>query len=146
MAHWVQNFYEVNNPEKYIGDFKNIFYRSSWELKYFKWCDYTDIVLQWSSEEHVIPYRSPIDGKMHRYFPDVYLKIKTNKGIEEWIVEIKPSAQTKQPKPKTKKSRAFMRESLEYIKNIAKWQAADVYCNDNNMEFKIFTEKELGIY
>ena len=72
-------------------------------------------------------------------------RIKTKNG-KRFMIEIKPAAQTKQPKPKTKKSRAFMRESLEYIKNIAKWQAADVYCNDNNMEFKIFTEKELGIY
>jgi hypothetical protein len=62
------------------------------------------------------------------------------------MIEIKPSSQTKKPTPKLKRSKAFMRESLEYIKNVAKWQAADVYCNDNGLEFKIFTEKELGIY
>ena len=62
------------------------------------------------------------------------------------MIEIKPSAQTKKPRPKTKKSKAFMREGLEYIKNVAKWQAADTYCSDNGLEFKIFTEKELGIY
>ena len=86
---------------------------------------------------------NPIDRKKHRYYPDFI--IKTAKG-KRYMIEIKPSAQTKKPRPKTKKTKAFMRESLEYIKNVAKWQAADVYCNDNNMEFKIFTEKELGIY
>jgi len=107
------------------------------------YCDRNEDIIYWASEELGIPYVNPIDRKRHTYYPDFI--IKTSKG-KRYMIEIKPSAQTKKPRPKTKKTKAFMRESLEYIKNVAKWQAADVYCNDNNMEFKIFTEKELGIY
>ena len=107
------------------------------------YCDKNDDIIYWASEELAIPYINPIDKKRHRYFPDFI--IKTKKG-KRYMIEIKPSAQTKKPTPKLKRSKAFMRESLEYIKNVAKWQAADVYCNDNGLEFKIFTEKELGIY
>jgi len=107
------------------------------------YCDRNDDIIYWASEELSIPYVNPIDRKVHRYFPDFIIKTKNGK---RFMIEIKPSIQTKKPTPKIKKSKAFMRESLEYIKNMAKWQAADVYCNDNGMEFKIFTEKELGIY
>jgi len=138
-----RGMFNPKNPEKYAGDSKRIVFRSSWELKFCKYCDTNQDITYWASEELAIPYVNPIDRKVHRYYPDFIIKTKNGK---RFMIEIKPSAQTKQPKPKTKKSRAFMRESLEYIKNIAKWQAADVYCNDNNMEFKIFTEKELGIY
>ena len=138
-----KGIYRPTNPKKYAGDPNRIVYRSNWERKFMLYCDRNDDIIYWASEELSIPYVNPIDRKVHRYFPDFIIKTKNGK---RFMIEIKPSAQTKQPKPKTKKSRAFMRESLEYIKNIAKWQAADVYCNDNNMEFKIFTEKELGIY
>jgi hypothetical protein len=138
-----KGIYTPTNPSKYAGDPKRIVYRSGWERKFMLYCDRNDEITYWASEELAIPYVNPIDRKVHRYYPDFIIKTKNGK---RFMIEIKPSAQTKQPKPKTKKSRAFMRESLEYIKNIAKWQAADVYCNDNNMEFKIFTEKELGIY
>jgi hypothetical protein len=138
-----KGIYTPNNPSKYAGDPKRIVYRSGWERKFMLYCDRNDEITYWASEELAIPYVNPIDRKVHRYYPDFIIKTKNGK---RFMIEIKPAAQTKQPKPKTKKSRAFMRESLEYIKNIAKWQAADVYCNDNNMEFKIFTEKELGIY
>jgi hypothetical protein len=137
--------YIPHNPHKYRGDPTNIQYRSSWELKYFKWCDYTDIVLQWSSEEHVISYRSPIDGKMHRYFPDVYLKIKTNKGIEEWIVEIKPSAQTKEPRIQKRMTRKYINEVKTYAVNRYKWDAAIEWCKDRKYKFIILTERELSI-
>ena len=32
-----------------------------------------------------------------------------------------------------------------YAKNQAKWEAADEWCKDRGYEFKVFTEKELGI-
>jgi hypothetical protein len=138
-----KGIYRPTNPSKYAGDHTRIVYRSNWERKFMVYCDKNDDIIYWASEELAIPYINPIDKKRHRYFPDFI--IKTKKG-KRYMIEIKPSAQTKKPKPKTKKSKAFMRESLEYIKNVAKWQAADVYCNDNGLEFKIFTEKELGIY
>ena len=138
-----KGIYRPTNPKKYAGDPTRIVYRSNWERKFMVYCDRNDDIIYWASEELAIPYVSPLDRKVHRYYPDFI--IKTKKG-KRYMIEIKPSIQTKKPTPKLKKSKAFMRESLEYIRNVAKWQAADVYCNDNGMEFKIFTEKELGIY
>ena len=138
-----KGIYRPTNPKKYAGDPNRIVYRSNWERKFMLYCDRNDDIIYWASEELSIPYVNPIDRKVHRYFPDFIIKTKNGK---RFMIEIKPSIQTKKPTPKIKKSKAFMRESLEYIKNMAKWQAADVYCNDNGLEFKIFTEKELGIY
>jgi len=138
-----KGIYRPTNPKKYAGDLNRIVYRSNWERKFMLYCDRNDDIIYWASEELSIPYVNPIDRKVHRYFPDFIIKTKNGK---RFMIEIKPSIQTKKPTPKIKKSKAFMRESLEYIKNMAKWQAADVYCNDNGMKFKIFTEKELGIY
>ena len=138
-----KGIYRPTNPKKYAGDPSKIVYRSNWERKFMVYCDRNDDITYWASEELAIPYINSIDRKKHRYYPDFI--IKTIKG-KRYMIEIKPAAQTRKPKPKTKRTKAFMRESLEYIKNVAKWQAADVYCNDNGLEFKIFTEKELGIY
>ena len=138
-----KGIYRPTNPKKYAGDPTKIVYRSNWERKFMVYCDRNEDIIYWASEELGIPYVNPIDRKRHTYYPDFI--IKTKKG-KRYMIEIKPSVQTKKPTPKLKKSKAFMRESLEYIKNVAKWQAADVYCNDNGLQFKIFTEKELGIY
>ena len=143
MTKTYKGIYKPTHPKKYAGDPNKIVYRSNWERKFMVYCDRNDDITYWASEELSIPYVNPIDRKVHRYFPDFI--IKTKKG-KRYMIEIKPSSQTKKPTPKLKRSKAFMRESLEYIKNVAKWQAADVYCNDNGLEFKIFTEKEFGIY
>jgi hypothetical protein len=133
-----KGIYRPTNPKKYAGDPNRIVYRSNWERKFMLYCDRNDDIIYWASEELSIPYVNPIDRKVHRYYPDFIIKTKNGK---RFMIEIKPAAQTKKPKPRTKKSRAFMRESLEYIKNMAKWQAADVYCNDNGMEFKSLLKK-----
>ena len=75
---FLQGLYTPKNPKKYIGDLRRITYRSSWELHAFKWCDFNTNVIQWNSEEVVVPYRSPVDGRMHRYFVD--LKIHPSKN------------------------------------------------------------------
>ena len=46
-----QGFYYPKNPNKYVGDVDNIVYRSSWELRVFKWMDDNPSVLEWASEE-----------------------------------------------------------------------------------------------
>ena len=66
--------FKPKNPTKYQGDIKEIVYRSSWELKMMKYCDTTKSIIEWGSEELVIPYVSPWDGRYHRYFPDFYIK------------------------------------------------------------------------
>ena len=68
------------HSNKYKGDSRNIIYRSLWELKFMKWCDRNVNILEWGSEEFFIPYVSPLDNRVHRYFPDFYMKIKESNG------------------------------------------------------------------
>ncbi len=138
--------YQPNNPLKYKGNFRNIIYRSLWELKFMKYCDSNPNILEWGSEEFCLPYRSPLDNKVHRYFPDFYIKVKENTGqIKKYIIEVKPQRQCIEPKPQKKKTRTYIYEVREYAKNQAKWKAAEEYCLDRGYEFKVLTEKELGI-
>ena len=100
------------------------------------YCDLNENILEWGSEEIVIPYRSPIDNRVHRYFPDFYVKLKETTGkTKKYIIEVKPKRQTK----------GYLREVYEYARNQAKWEAAVDYCKDRLYEFKIMTEDELGI-
>ena len=138
--------YTPKNPKKYKGDYHNIIYRSSWERKFMVYCDNSDNILEWGSEEIIIPYLSPWDGKLHRYFPDFYIKVKQAKGnIKKFIIEVKPKKQTKPPKPVSRKTKRWLNEVKTYSINEAKWKYAKEWCENNNMEFKILTEEELGI-
>jgi len=138
--------YQPNNPLKYKGNFRNIIYRSLWELKFMKYCDSNRNILEWGSEEFCLPYRSPLDNKVHRYFPDFYIKVKESTGqIKKYIIEVKPKRQCIEPKPQKKKTRTYIYEVRQYAQNQAKWKAAEEYCLDRGYEFKILTEKELGI-
>ena len=78
--------YKVKNLDKYKGDPTSVTYRSLWERKFMLYCDDNPSVLKWSSEEIVIPYRSPIDKKVHRYFPDFWIQIRNSQGIKEGIL------------------------------------------------------------
>ena len=137
--------YLPSNPKKYKGNYNNIIYRSLWERKFMVYCDLSAHVLEWSSEEIVIPYRSPLDGKVHRYYPDFYVKIKTLEDIKVYIVAVKPFKQTIEPKPPKKKTKQYLNEVFAYTKNQAKWKAAREWCADRRYEFKIITEIELKI-
>tara|TARA_R110000803_G_scaffold67375_6_gene129092 strand:- start:440 stop:871 length:432 start_codon:yes stop_codon:yes gene_type:complete len=138
-----KGIYQPINPKKYVGNHNNIVYRSNLEKKFMLYCDRNPDILNWASEELAIRYYSPLDKKYHRYFPDFI--VKTSKG-KKLIIEIKPSRQCKPPKIPKKKTKSFMRDSFEYIKNRAKWEAAISYCEDNDAEFKLITEKDLGSY
>ena len=121
-------------------------YRSLWELKFMKWCDSNVSVLEWGSETVIVPYISPIDNKVHRYFVDFYIKIKNkNNTIEKYLIEIKPEKYTKPPDIPSKKTKRFIDEVFQYGVNDAKWKAAFEFCKDRNMKFIILTEKDLGI-
>lgn len=138
--------YRPSNPHKYKGDPSNVIYRSSWELKFMKWCDLSDNVLSWQSEEFFIPYKHPIDGRFHRYFPDFLIKVRNADGlVETWVVEIKPANQTKEPKPQKRITRKYLNEVKTYAVNKYKWDYAVEWCRDRNYKFVIFTERELGI-
>jgi len=134
--------YRPANPNKYVGDPTNIIYRSLLERRMMVYLDKNPEILNWASEELPIRYYSPIDNKWHRYFVDFIVKTVKGKKI---LIEVKPSRQCVPPKkPTGRKTRSYMRESFEYIRNKAKWQAATRYCKDNGAEFKIITEKDLS--
>ena len=138
--------YRPTNPKKYKGDPTNVIYRSLWERKFMCYCDLNDNILEWGSEEFFIPYRSPLDNRVHRYFPDFYIKYrKSNGSICRSIIEVKPDKQTRPPKKPKRQTKGYIYEVTQYVKNEAKWDAAKEFCKDRLWEFRIFTEKELGI-
>ena len=138
--------YYPSYPRKYKGDPTNIIYRSLWERKFMVYCDKNQNILEWASEEIAIPYRSPIDNRVHRYFPDFYIKVQENTGkIKRYLIEVKPLKQTTKPKRPKRQTKGYIREAFEYARNQAKWKAAREYCADRMWEFKVITEKELDI-
>ena len=138
--------YYPSFPRKYKGDPTNIIYRSLWERKFMVYCDKNQNILEWASEEIAIPYRSPIDNRVHRYFPDFYMKLKeTNGKIKNYVIEVKPAKQTKPPAKPKRQTKGYIREAYEYAKNQAKWKMAKEFCADRQWGFKVVTEKELGI-
>ena len=133
------------NPSKYKGDPTNIIFRSSWELRVMKYLDENPGVVWWASEELFIPYRNPIDNKMHRYFPDFIVKTQKKDGsVMTHILEVKPEVQTKRPVQK-RKTKRFLQESMTYAINQEKWKAADIFCKERGWQFKILTERDLGL-
>ena len=134
-----QGRFRPKNPLKYKGDAKKIVYRSGWEMQTMRQLDGNPRVEWWCSEEVIIPYRSPIDGKAHRYFPDLLIKFKAG---PTYLIEIKPSKETKPPRKK-KNKRQFLNEVVTFTTNEAKWAAAEEVCLDRQWTFQIWTEKEL---
>ena len=137
--------FKPKNPTKYNGNANNIIYRSLWELRVMKYLDDHSEVIWWASEELIIPYYNPIDNKKHRYFPDFVAKMKRKDGtVMTYVIEVKPEIQTKKPEQK-RKTKRYIQESMTYIVNQSKWKAATEFCKDNGWEFKIITEKHLGL-
>lgn len=145
MSKYYQGRYRLINPSKYKGERGNIQYRSSWELKMMRYLDMTENVLEWSSEEIVIPYLSPLDKKFHRYFTDFYAKVKESSGdIKKYIIEVKPRSQRIKPK-KSKNKIKYIKEVKTYAVNQAKWEAAEMWCKKYGYIFRVFDETDLGI-
>lgn len=150
---WYQGTYEVTNKEKYIGK-KNPVFRSSWEKRAFWWADNNRNVIRWASEPFSIPYH--IQGektkkgkpKIRRYFPDLYIEIKTRDGtVKKYVFEIKPKSKCKpprKPKRKTRKSEKTYQYLIEeWVMNNAKWEAASKACDKRGIKFNIITEDDL---
>lgn len=138
--------YKLTNPKKYKGDPTNVIYRSLWERKYMRYLDLHDNILEWSSEEIFIWYKSPVDNRPHRYFPDFYVKEQMFDGtIQKYLVEIKPKRQLSPPKEPKRKTKGYIIEAIEYAKNQSKWEYAREWCKDRHYGFKILTEDELNI-
>ena len=144
--HYHQGLFSPKYPEKYIGDPKNICYRSGWELKFMKFADTNPQVLQWGSEEFSINYFSQVDNKQHRYFPDFIMLVQDNQGVrKKYLVEIKPESQTVPPKQRNRKTKNYINELATYSINCAKWNAAEAWCKRQDMEFLILTERHLNV-
>ena len=138
--------FNISNPSKYKGDPQRIIYRSLWERKFMVYCDTNDAILEWGSEEYIIPYLSPWDGRIHRYFPDFYIKVRQANGTtKKYIIEVKPKKQCKPPDKPKRKTKKWYKETRAWGINSAKWKYAEDWCNNNGMEFKILTEDHLDI-
>jgi hypothetical protein len=137
-----QGIFRPINKDKFIGEFA--IFRSSYERKFMLWADKNPNVLEWSSERIVIPYKSPLDGKIHRYFIDNYMAIKEGDKIKKYLIEIKPFSQTQKPKPSNRKKKStVLYENTQWVINQAKWEAAKKFAASRNAEFLLLTEKEL---
>jgi hypothetical protein len=64
--------------------------------------------------------------------------------VMTYVLEVKPEFQTKKPVQK-RKTKRFIQESMTYIVNQCKWKAADEFCQEHGWQFKVVTEKDLGI-
>lgn len=143
---WLQGKFIPKHIEKYVGNVNDITYRSSWEKRLMLWLDNNENVLQWNSEETVLPYKSPIDGELHRYYLDFTAKIKTKHGIRKFLIEVKPYQQTIKPvKTPRKHLSTLLNEEKTYLVNQAKWKVAQQYAKKLGAEFIVLTEKELGL-
>lgn len=152
-----RGYFKPKNPQKYIGDPTNIVYRSGWELLVMKYLDENTNVVRWSSDgldidnkptEHgvAVPYVSPIDNRVHRYFPDFIAEIRTvNDGIKTYMLEVKPKAQTMEPKKKTRKTKRYITEVMTWGVNKQKWKSAEEFCRKRGWEFRLITEDQLGL-
>ena len=139
-----KGWFRPKNPKKYNGDPSNIVYRSSWELRVMKWLDEHPNVIWWASEELPIPYVSPVDNRVHRYFPDFIAKVRQQGKETTMILEVKPYKQTQKPTQK-RQTKKFLQEIVTYAVNQEKWKAAELFCKEHGWQFKILTEKELGL-
>lgn len=137
-------YYTPINPEKYIGDVKNIIYRSSWEKIVCRWFDMNSAIVCWNSESVIIPYFYTVDQKMHKYHTDFMAKIKSKDGVmKTYILEIKPEKEMLPPKTKDKKR--LLIETQTYLKNQCKWEAAKAFCELKGITFLVLNEYDLGI-
>lgn len=131
---------DLKNPKKYVGDPKNITYRSHWERNVMRWADLNDEIVEWASEEIAIPYNNPMYNRRARYYPDFFFKYKDG---STQIVEVKPKAQTSKPKKPKKTSEKYLKEMMVWAVNCEKWDAAVKLSEKNDFVFEIWTEETL---
>lgn len=141
---YIQGGFIPRHPEKYSGDPSKIFLRSSWERRVAIYFDNNPNVLKWNSEQIVIPYISPIDNQVHRYYIDFFARIKTSNGIKDFLVEVKPFKDGQPPKNiRRKKVSTVMYEERTFLVNQAKWAYAREFARKRGMEFIVLTESEI---
>ena len=130
--------------KKYKVDPTRIFYRSLWERRFMVYCNDSAAILEWGSEEVIIPYKSPLDNRVHRYFPDFYIKYKNREGkIIREIIEVKPKKYLSPPKEPKRKTKRYLTEVSNYAVNQSKFKAAEEFCAERKLAFRILTEDHL---
>lgn len=135
--------YKPMNIEKYIGDHTPVF-RSSWEHRMMYFLDNNPNIIRWGSELVQVPYMSPKDGEIHRYFVDFYAEVRTKYNTRDrWIIEVKPKKQLSPPPTKNRSKKTVLTETMQYAVNKAKFGAAEAYAKANNLKFVIFTEDDI---
>jgi hypothetical protein len=136
-----QGIFTPTNKKKFLGS--KAIYRSGLELKFMRFCDNNPNIITWGSENVVIPYISPLDGRVHKYYVDNFVAIQEGELVKKYLIEIKPSSQTVPPTTKYKKQQHLVYEQSMYTRNQAKWQAATEFCKTRDLQFLIITEKDL---
>ena len=141
---YIQGIYSPKNPQKYKGSLP-IIYRSELELKSFRYLDNNPNIVTWGSESVVIPYVSPVDNRVHRYFVDLVAKLNSKDGtVKNLLIEVKPERQTRPPVESAhKKKKTMIYEKYQFAVNTAKWDAARKWCEKNKYTFIILNEKHL---
>lgn len=134
-SRYIQGCYHPGHFKKLIDPNTPVVFRSSWEIKFITWCEISPQVVKWGSECVRIPYVMP-DGTHHTYYPDFYIETNDDKKI---IIEIKPLKETREPHPS-----ASEYAKKTYIKNRCKWAAAQQYCTQRGLSFKIITEATIS--
>jgi len=137
-----QGFFKPQNPSKYRGNLNEIIYRSGWEENIFRSWDLNKNIIEWAAESVIIPYQSPIDKKIHRYYMDGWIKAKTiHNTVEQILIEIKPYAQCFPPQAQKRKTKQYIERVKTYLVNQAKWNATIKFCQKHKLKFAIMTEK-----
>jgi hypothetical protein len=138
MAKFAQGRFEMKNPGKYVGT-KTPLARSSWEFVFMRMLDEHQGVEKWASESIQIPYRDPLTGKYTIYVPDFFITyIDKNGAKHAEVVEVKPASQT---------LLANVGKSVynqqQYVKNLAKWEAATKWCKQQGIKFRVVNEEHI---
>jgi len=138
MSRFASGKYQVQNPEKYVGN-RQPTYRSSWELTFMRTCDTHPNIQKWASEAISIPYKCPITGKNTIYVPDFFIQyMDINSKMHVELIEVKPQNQTLREKVGKNKN-----NQIEYVRNVAKWRAAQAWCKAQGIKFRIVNETDL---
>lgn len=137
MSKYAQSTYIVKNKEKYVGR-KSPFYRSSWECTFMMFCDNNPSVIQWASEPFMVPYRNPFTGKNTIYVPDFMIMYVDRNGQKHAeVIEVKPTKEIAIENARSVRDRAAV------ALNMAKWAAANEFCKNYGMRFRVVTEQDI---
>jgi len=138
MSKFAQGKYNLKNPDKYVGT-KTPTYRSSWEFAFMRFCDEHKSIIHWASEPIKIPYRNPLTGRQTIYVPDFFIAYADAKGKQRVeVIEVKPENQTL----KEKLGRSKYNQA-SWIKNQAKWEAANRWCKQQGIHFRVVNETDI---